>query len=107
MKVYIAGKVTGNPNYVDEFFFASAFYKALGHIVLNPATLPDGMNTADYMRICLPMLFTADCVVLLPSWKESKGAKIEKELAAYIGIGTIFAENDPGFMRLWSNAHEP
>ena len=103
MKIYLAGKVTGNPNYTMEFTSADLIYSGEGHSVLNPAALPEGMETADYMRICLPMLLSADCVVLLPTWKDSPGAKIEKSLAEYVGIDVLFAENDQRFMKLWRN----
>lgn len=108
MKVYIAGKITGNSNYVVQFFSAAAFYQSQGHIVLNPAVLPERLgDAADYMRICLPMLLSADCVVLLPNWKTSGGAKIERDLAVYLGLQTIYAESDTLFMSYWRKAHEP
>ena len=40
MKVYIAGKITGNPNYREEFAAAERKVRALGDIPLNPAVLP-------------------------------------------------------------------
>ena len=102
MKIYIAGKITGNPNYRREFAIAENVYGSHGHIVLNPAALPDGLGeAADYMRICLPMLLSADCVVLLPNWKDSGGAKIERDLAVYLGMKTLYAESDPLFMEYW------
>ena len=107
MKIYIAGKVTLNPNYKREFSLAETFYDSHGHIVLNPAALPDGLGeAADYMRICLPMLLSADCVVLLPNWKDSGGAKIERDLAVYLGMKTIYAESDSRFMGYWRELHE-
>lgn len=108
MKIYIAGKITGNPNYRNEFSLAENVYGSHGHIILNPAALPDGLGeAADYMRICLPMLLSADCVVLLPNWKTSGGAKIERDLAVYLGLQTIYAESDTLFMSYWRKAHEP
>lgn len=43
-----------------------------GHIVLNPAHLPEGMKSADYMRICLAMIDSADLVAFLPGWESSR-----------------------------------
>lgn len=85
MKVYIAGKITGNANYREEFAAAERQVRAWGHIPLNPAVLPDGMESADYMRICLAMLDSADAIALLPSWGNSRGAGIEMSLAQYVG----------------------
>ena len=65
MKVYIAGKITGNENYKAEFAEAEKKLRALGHIPLNPAVLPEGLEKADYMRICLAMLDSADAIGLL------------------------------------------
>lgn len=83
MKVYIAGKITGNENYKAEFAEAEEKLRELGHIPLNPAVLPEGLEKADYMRICLAMLDSADAIALLLSWTRSDGAAIEMSLARY------------------------
>lgn len=86
IKIYIAGKVTGNPNYKVDF---ANFQEWLKHhypsaIILNPATLPEGMTSADYMRICLAMIDSADLVIFDITAKDSKGAKLEKDYCEYI-----------------------
>ena len=83
MKIYIAGRITGNANYREEFDRAEREIRAVGDIPLNPAVLPDGLSPADYMRICTAMLDSADAIALLPSWACSRGARIEMELACY------------------------
>lgn len=83
MKVYIAGKITGNENYKAEFAEAEEKLRELGHIPLNPAVLPEGLEKADYMRICLAMLDSADAIASLLSWTRSDGAAIEMSLARY------------------------
>lgn len=83
MKVYIAGKITGNANYKAQFADAVRQIEAQGHVVLNPATLPGGMSQADYMRICLAMIDTADEIWLLPSAWASKGAALETDYCNY------------------------
>lgn len=40
LKVYIAGKITGDPEYKRKFLSAHMEQKNEGHIVLNPAHLP-------------------------------------------------------------------
>ncbi|MBM6724335.1 DUF4406 domain-containing protein [Pseudoflavonifractor phocaeensis] len=55
MKVYIDGKITGDRRYRAKFREAAKTLEEAGHVVLNPATLPDGLDDADYMRICMAM----------------------------------------------------
>ncbi len=84
-KVYIAGKITGEPRYKEYFAKGCEIARDRNVIPINPAELPEGMKPADYMAICLPMLLTADEVWLLPNWMHSQGACIEKMLAQYTG----------------------
>ena len=97
MKVYIAGKITGDPYYRAKFAQAERALTAAGHIVLNPAVLPEGMGKADYMRICLAMLDSADAIGLLHGWGNSPGARIEYELARYNGKQVIYTWQLPGY----------
>ena len=76
MKVYIAGKITGDPGYRDKFAAAEIQLGGKGHTVLNPAELPEGMAKADYMRICFAMIDVADAVIFLPDAAESAGARL-------------------------------
>lgn len=90
MKVYIAGKITGDPNYRDRFHEAEQALQYEGHIVLNPADLPQGMANSDYMKICFAMIDAADVVAFLPGWEESKGAKLEHAYCQYISKQTMY-----------------
>lgn len=85
MKVYIAGKITGDPGYRDKFAAAEIQLGRQGNTVLNPAELPEGMTPADYMRICLAMIDVADSVVFLPDATNSAGARLEKAYCKYVG----------------------
>ena len=71
MKVYIAGPITGRHNYRDIFQMAQRKLEARNYIVLNPAAQPEGMSKADYMRICMAMIDSADIVALLDGWELS------------------------------------
>lgn len=88
MKIYIAGKITGDPEYKTKFREAEEALAREGHTVLNPAALPEGLSRAEYMQICFQMIFAADKVVLLPDSSNSDGAMLEYHLCRYIGKPT-------------------
>lgn len=81
--VYLAGKIDGDPNYKEKFRKAAEQLESRGYIVLNPATLPEGMSKEKYMPICLAMLNQADIILLLSDYEESPGARIELNYANY------------------------
>lgn len=88
MKIYIAGKITGDPYYKAKFARAAADIADAGHTPINPAMQPEGMSNADYMRISFAQLDGADAVAFLPDWEDSKGARIEHLLVEYTGKPT-------------------
>ena len=92
MKYYIAGKITGDKDYRSKFECAQQQLEGEGHIVLNPAVLPEGMSRADYMRICFAMIDTADVVAILPDSNESCGAAVECCYCTYVGKTMIHLE---------------
>ena len=49
VKIYIDGKITGDRKYKAKFREAAKTLEALGHVVLNPATLPDYQESAGAM----------------------------------------------------------
>lgn len=77
MKIYIAGRIAGDRKYRAKLREAAKALEGMGHVVLNPATLPDGLTDADYMQICMAMLNAADLAVFLPDYQESRGAMVE------------------------------
>jgi hypothetical protein len=91
MIVYISGPITGRLNGNRAAFTeAERLLKAAGHEVLNPFRLtedvPPNAPWEDFMRVDLMGLLTADMVLALPGWRESKGAGIECRLAKDLGI---------------------
>ena len=94
MKVYIAGKISGDPNYREKFAAEQECLEDQGHIVLNPAELPEGMSSADYMRICFAMIDCADVVMFLPDWENSEGAKLERAYCEYVDKLVCDEEDD-------------
>lgn len=81
-RVYIAGPMSGYTNCNrDEFNNVAEQLKAKGLVVLNPATLPDGLTQAQYMDICFSMIRAADALLFLPQWQLSEGAQAEYHYA--------------------------
>lgn len=93
MKVYIAGKITGDRTYREKFQRAKKEMEKEGFIVLNPAELPEGMLASDYMRICFAMMECADVVAFLPDYSQSRGALLEFDWCQYTGKQTMFMES--------------
>ena len=81
--VYIAGRITGDPDYKAKFADAAARLEGLGFVALSPAILPGGLSLADYMKIDMSMIDVADLVVFLPDWNQSGGAQLEKHYCDY------------------------
>jgi len=81
-KIYIAGPMSGLPDFNRPAFHREANRLGkLGHVVLNPATLPDGLEQHEYMALCIEMVKIADQLTLLPDWEASAGATAEHALA--------------------------
>lgn len=90
-KVYLAGKITGDPNYREKFAAAAKkLEERAGVTVISPAVTPEGLKKADYMRICFAMLESADTAVFLPDWEDSPGAQLEKHWCEYVGKKMVF-----------------
>ena len=89
-KIYIAGPISGLPNFNRDAFNAEAHrLLGLGHVALNPAILPDGLEQHEYMAICIEMVKMADQLVVLPGWERSAGARAEHALAIKLGKAII------------------
>ncbi len=84
-KIYIAGKITGE----DRLECAAKFMKtqkdleAQGFEVLNPLEIVGTWEVSweDAMRKCIAALVTADALVLLQDFADSRGARLEQKLA--------------------------
>ncbi len=85
IKVYIAGKITGNEFYKQQFDELAEWLKTVypNVTVINPAVLPQGMSNADYARICFSMIDSADLVVFSHDIADSRGAQLELEYCDY------------------------
>lgn len=96
MKIYIAGPMTGLPDFNrGAFFTLEQFLRESRpeqkHVLLNPAVLPDGLEHGDYMEICIPMVKAATTLILLPGWERSRGAQMELAFARFRKMTVIEA----------------
>ena len=89
---YLSGPITGHKNYRQQFARAAGTLKWMGYAVINPAELGaalplDQMSYEDIMKIDMGLLATADYLVQLPGWEDSKGAN--RELGFALGTDKI------------------
>lgn len=113
--IYIAGPMTGLPNFNRENFNrAAARLKKDGWDVKNPADLGDipGATWEDYIRLGLKSLLTCSTIYMLKGWEGSKGAKIELAVAKELGMKELYEKGleDADFSHYvlndWSLARE-
>ena len=86
--VYISGPMTGLPDYNRAAFEAKhSELRKEGARVLNPAHIAGSpaWTWQDWMREALKLQLKADVVHMLPGWRKSRGARIERRLALILG----------------------
>ena len=92
-KIYIAGKVTGEPiaEVAMKFGAAQKELEAMGFEVVNPIAVVNDFNCPwdIAMRKCIAALMQCDYIFLLPDHRQSKGATLELDLAKMVGIKAI------------------
>lgn len=95
-RIYIAGPMTGLPNYNYHAFDAKAEeLRAHGHTVINPADIgraafggkldPSKGALKSLLSLELMALKSCDAIYMLPNWEQSRGARIEHRYAARWG----------------------
>jgi hypothetical protein len=89
MKIYIAGKITGEKQGdVFEKFNAAAYrIRRKGHEVVNPLDFcKQNWSWEQCMKVCIEQLITCDAIFMLPDWSRSNGARLEHEVATGLGL---------------------
>lgn len=93
MKIYISGKITGLPieEVEDNFYNVQNRLEDAGFKVVNP--LNNGLSFddkwEDHMKEDIKLLMECNTIYLLSNWKDSKGAKIERDIAVALGYDII------------------
>lgn len=92
MKIYIAGPMTGLPKFnYPAFNSLAAYLRSHGHVVINPAEnpVPPCGSWLGYMRMSVAQVATVDCVVMLPGWEASPGARLEHHIATQLKLYVV------------------
>lgn len=86
MKIYIAGKISGEPRIKMQMKFLDTAEILIdqGHEPFVPSILPeyDDVSHDDYLHICFAMIDICDAVYALDDWQKSPGARLELQYAS-------------------------
>ncbi|WP_310936091.1 DUF4406 domain-containing protein [Variovorax sp. UMC13] len=94
IRYYVAGPMTGLAELNFPAFHAEAArLRAQGFEVENPAEInPDPTaGWQECMRADIARLVTCDAVLLLPGWRQSRGASLEAHIAKALGLVLVEA----------------
>ena len=92
MKLYVSGPMTGLPEMnAPAFAIATAALRGFGYEVVNPAELCAHLEDPTWqecMRIDLTALLGCDAVATLAGWENSRGARLECQIARELDMPT-------------------
>ena len=104
MKIYIAGAITNNPNYREQFKQTEERLTAKGHTVINPCK-NEGFTYREYINMGLCELMHCDAIYMLSGWESSVGAKLEYEYAKAVELRIIYQRADNALINAdWEKA---
>lgn len=122
MKVYIAGPMSGYPNFnFPTFYDVEEALVSMGFDTVNPAALdeaglPEGVDEEDLGGVYSKQKFLlrdfrelvhCDGIVLLPDWWVSQGANAELAVARFIGLEVLGATYNYGGWDFTPSSAEP
>lgn len=86
-KIYISGAISTDPDYKRKFDCVEKMLKDKGFKVVNPTKHEKlGKTWVHYMKKDIKQMMDCDAIYLIPDYKTSNGAKIEKKLADDLGF---------------------
>ena len=100
-KIYISGAISGIGNYKEKFQKAESFLKNNGFVeVVNPVKVceklfknnTENISWESLMKIVIGNLLLCDNICMLPDFAESKGAKLEFEIAIALRYTIYFLD---------------
>lgn len=89
MKVYLAGSISNNENYIEQFSNAEKRLKELGYTVINPVK-NIGFTYKEYIDMGLCELSKCDAILMLHGWDKSEGAILELKYACTVKMKVMF-----------------
>lgn len=91
--VYLSGPMSGLPDYNRPAFYAAAArLRAMGYEVVSPAEQPERPSWDEYMRHDIALMMGCRSIVMLPGWWQSRGARIEFDIAEGLRFYIALAE---------------
>lgn len=96
VKVYISGPISGGDIRKRKKMFdeAAGKLRKQGFQPVSPFAngLPADASYGDHMRADLKMMLDCDAIYMLRGWSSSRGAVIEKKVAAACGMTILYQE---------------
>lgn len=100
-RAYLAGPISGVPDFREWFAARAEAWRAAGWHVTNPAEMQPGLEADQaiqwsfYMRRDIPHLTQAEALLLSPRYKQSHGSMLELLLAMELDIAIYDADSAP------------
>jgi hypothetical protein len=106
-KVYLSGPMTGIPDFNFPFFErVESWLKESGALPVSPHRVPTQKTWEDYLKVDINLLLGCEAIMLLPGWKRSQGALLERAIAASLGLDCFqVAEKDDKLFLLPGSAN--
>lgn len=92
-KIYVSGKITGIESEAEALFEqAEKECIEMGYIPINPMKLNHNHDKSwtAYMREDIVAMMGCESIYMMNNWKESNGAKVERELAIKLEFEILY-----------------
>jgi hypothetical protein len=88
-RAYISGKITGRPYHRKDFELTSEIARMRGYEPVSPITDLQMPYWCHIVRD-IALLLTCDTVFFIPTWTDSRGARIEHSIATFLHLKIIY-----------------